>query len=85
MTILHAAPAATQTGVDRTIKHDGRTREYRLYTPPGLDQTKPEPLVFALHGGGGNAAKEEARIPYNEYARRDGWLVWYTKHIGSKG
>ncbi len=75
---LNAAP---KTGVDRTIEHENRTREYRLYVPSSLDREKPVPLVFALHGGGGNAAREEARVAYNEYAERDGWIVVYPTGV----
>ena len=73
--------AASRTGVDRTIEHGSRTREYRLYVPPDLDHKKPAPLVFALHGGGGNGAREERRVAYNEYAERDGWIVVYPSGI----
>ncbi len=73
--------AASRTGVDRTIEHDGRTREYRLYVPPDLDRNQPAPLVFALHGGGGNGVREEGRVAYNQYAERDGWIVVYPSGI----
>lgn len=75
---LNAAPTI---GVDRTIEHENRTREYRLYVPSSLDRQKPAPLVFALHGGGGNAGREEARVSYNEYAERDGWIVVYPNGV----
>lgn len=78
---LHAVPAASQTGVDRTIEHDGRMREYRLYVPPDLDRMKPAPLVFALHGGGGRGARLEWNVAYNEYAKRDGWIVVYPNGV----
>ena len=81
MALTNTGAAATETGVDRTLVHDGRTREYRLYVPPGLDRTKQVPLVFALHGGGGDAAKEEGRVPYNEFAQRDGWIVVYPNGV----
>ena len=73
--------AASLTGVDRTIEYSERTREYRLYVPSGLDREKPAPLVFALHGGGGNAARVEGRVAYNEFAERDGWIVVYPNGI----
>ncbi len=80
-TVAVSLHAASRTGVDRTIEHGGRTREYRLYAPPDLDPNKPAPLVFALHGGGGNAAREERRVAYNEYAERDGWIVVYPNGV----
>jgi len=78
---LHAVPAASQTGVDRTIEHDDRMREYRLYVPPDLDRLKPAPLVFALHGGASKGVWLEEGVAYNEYAKRDGWIVVYPSGV----
>ncbi len=76
--------AASLTGVDQAIEHGDRTREYRLYVPSGLDGERPAPLVFALHGGGGKAAREEGRVPYNKFAERDGWIVVYPNGIDGR-
>ena len=76
-----AAPACAQTGIDRTVEHDGRTRAYRIYSPSNLDSEQLAPLVFALHGGGGNGPREEGRVRYNEFAERDGWIVVYPDAV----
>jgi polyhydroxybutyrate depolymerase len=34
---------------------DGGARTFQIHVPPGLDPSKPAPLVFAFHGGGENA------------------------------
>ena len=78
---LHAPPATSQTGVDRTIEHDDRMREYRLYVPPDLDRLKPAPLVFALHGGASKGVWLEEGVAYNEYAKRDGWIMVYPSGV----
>lgn len=74
---LYATSATAQTGIDRTIEHDGRVREYRLFVPSDIDSAQPAPLVFVLHGGGGNGERAERRSSFNEYAERDKWIVVY--------
>ena len=37
-----------------TIEHDGLTRMYRVHVPARYDPATPAPLLFALHGGGGD-------------------------------
>lgn len=46
----------------RSLKHDGRTRTYRIYVPNQYQAAKSAPLVLAFHGGGGDMdymAKDE--------------------------
>lgn len=37
-----------------TLQHGGLTRAYRVHVPSGYDPATAGPLLFALHGGGGN-------------------------------
>jgi polyhydroxybutyrate depolymerase len=37
-----------------TIQHGGLKRMYRVHVPVAYDAAKPAPVLFALHGGGGN-------------------------------
>lgn len=37
-----------------TVNHDGLARKYRVHVPKGYDPALPTPVLFALHGGGGN-------------------------------
>lgn len=55
--------AGAQTNADKitkageytfTIRHDGLTRMYRVHVPAQYNPAAPAPLLFALHGGGGN-------------------------------
>lgn len=78
---LYGASAAAQTGIERTIEHDGRVREYRLFVPSDIDPAQPSPLVFVLHGGGGNGERMERRTTFNEYAERDKWIVVYPSAV----
>jgi len=41
----------------KTLHHEGIERTYHIQLPQGFDKDKPSPLVFALHGGGGEGRK----------------------------
>ena len=43
--------------LDRTIDHDGLTREYTLYVPSSYTGDTPMPVVFVFHGTGGTGAE----------------------------
>lgn len=56
----HAAATSENTKLSQpgdyrfSIEYGGHTRFYRVHVPKNYDATKPTPLLFALHGGGGN-------------------------------
>jgi polyhydroxybutyrate depolymerase len=48
-------PQALRPGDHRfTLRHDGLERMYLVHVPPSYDPARPTPVLFALHGGGGN-------------------------------
>ena len=47
------SPAAGLKTITKTLTHDGVSRTYHIYLPPGFSKQKSAPLVLALHGGGG--------------------------------
>lgn len=58
-----AAPSADQEAATRItrpgghsfrIQHDGVERLYRVHVPASYNPARPTPVLFALHGGGGN-------------------------------
>ena len=57
---LREADASTDSKITRpgdyvfTVVHDGLARKYRVHVPTGYDPATPAPVLFALHGGGGN-------------------------------
>src|SRR3990172_446539 len=57
---LREADASTDSKITRpgdyvfTVVHDGLARKYRVHVPAGYDPATPAPVLFALHGGGGN-------------------------------
>jgi polyhydroxybutyrate depolymerase len=75
--VLSCAPVrpAEAGTVDRTLEHDGLTREYRLTVPAGYDGTEPVPLVLNLHGFEGSAAGHDDTTGVPEAAGERGWLV----------
>jgi len=64
---------------DYTFKlvHGGHTRMYRVHVPPGYSASKPMPLVFSLHGGGGNMDYQADDKFYGQIAQSDksGYVV----------
>ena len=67
----------------RELQFEGLNRTYCLYYPKSLDNTKPVPLVFVLHGGSG-AGEITIGVSlgrFNELADRDGFIVVYPDGI----
>ena len=75
-----ASPADLQT---YTMTHQGLTRTYYVYLPPGHARTRPAPLVLALHGGGGNGRQMEDSTngQFIREADRRGWVVVFPEGI----
>ena len=55
----HEASGDSDTAITRpgdytfSIKHDGLDRWYRVHVPASYSPSKPTPVLFAFHGGGG--------------------------------
>ena len=58
-------------------------RTYILHVPPGYDGTKALPLVFILHGFGGNAASMVKLTGMNDKADQENFFVAYLN--GTEG
>ncbi len=43
--------------LSETLYHEGVERTYHIHLPQGFSRDKPAPLVFALHGGGGEGQR----------------------------
>ncbi|HND47182.1 MAG TPA: PHB depolymerase family esterase, partial [Anaerolineales bacterium] len=76
--------ANTGVGIQNeyTLNYQNIERSYILYTPKGLDTSKPMPLVFVLHGGGGNAENIIRSSGFNEVADQNGALIVYPNGTG---
>ena len=68
------------TGKSVTFNHDGRSREYRIHVPDGIQEKEDIPLVVCLHGGGGNADQGSA-MGLTTVADRHGFIVVYPNAI----
>jgi polyhydroxybutyrate depolymerase len=70
-------PMATLDAGDSTgtLTLDGGSRTYNLHIPPGLDLSKPAPLVFAFHGGGQSAAAFEGFAHIQPKADASGFIL----------
>lgn len=77
--------ARPETGahVMHELHHGGLARTYSLYLPRKYDPGRKYPLVLALHGGGGNAAKWPAYTNscFERLADRDGFILVYPEGI----
>lgn len=84
--ISMACRKTANTGVgiqnEYTLNYQNIERSYILYTPNGLDTSKPMPLVFVLHGGGGNAENIIRSSDFNEVADQNKALIVYPNGTG---
>lgn len=62
-----------------TFEHDGVLREHYIFVPP--DAGPATPLIVALHGMGGNAAKLRYGIGLTERAEQNGFAVVYPQGL----
>ena len=69
---------------ERIFEIDGRKRVYYLHLPEKLAPNAP--LVFTLHGYGGNAKGMIANAKMNEVANKNGFAVCYPQgYLGTDG
>jgi polyhydroxybutyrate depolymerase len=69
---------ALQSGENtRVLNFGGLNRSYVLYLPSSANLKQPLPLVFAFHGGMGNAESIIQTSGFNQLAEREGFLVVY--------
>lgn len=70
------------------ITVNGSQRLFLMHVPPSYNSSRPAPLVFVFHGGGGNAESIAARIGFNQLADAHGFIVVYPdgyKHNWNDG
>jgi len=61
---------------------NGVTRSYVVRVPKDIASGSRLPLVFVLHGGGGNAANAEKMTGFTEKAKQEGFIVVYPEGSG---
>lgn len=82
-TIAMGLAAGAAVAQDRqSIDVRGTARTYVVRAPDRLKNESPVPLVFVLHGGGGNAANAERMTGFTEKAKKEGFIVVYPEGSG---
>jgi len=76
-----AQPSRPAGGVmsDESLQHDGRERRYLVHD---YSEGKPAPVVFVLHGGGGNPENAENMSQFDVIAAREKLIVVYPGGTG---
>ncbi len=70
----HIAQAAD---IDKTIMVDGLNRQYLIHLPTGYNSAKLLPVIFALHGGGGEYKSTVKLYNLNPLADQNNFIVVY--------
>ncbi|MDE2883618.1 MAG: alpha/beta hydrolase-fold protein, partial [Chloroflexota bacterium] len=79
--VVDGGKAAPDTSEIRTFEHDGVTRHYLYHAPPNLPANAP--LLFFLHGHGGNAGETRAWVGLDPVADANGFAVVYPQGSGN--
>jgi len=66
-----------QINIDTAIEFDGESINYRLFIPSGYDESINVPLVFSLHGFGGNGPSQQAYDDLWQVADTAGFIIAY--------
>src|SRR5229473_2444469 len=80
---VSAQNSATPGDSRQTIQWDGLERTYLLHIPTGYDGAKPLPLVFVLHGAGGNGKGMENLTDFSAKADAEKFIVVYPNGTGN--
>jgi polyhydroxybutyrate depolymerase len=72
-----------KAGTDQagSIVHGGLKRTYLLHIPKSFDKERPWPLVFVLHGGGGDGSKVAKLTGFSAKADSAGFVVCYPDAV----
>ncbi len=65
------------------IEFDDRSREFAIYIPQAAVDAGPQPLLFILHGGGGNMDRMR-NIGFESLADRDGGILVYPQGVDER-
>jgi polyhydroxybutyrate depolymerase len=89
LTLVIWASCSTAYGqgqvLNRTLQHDGLARSYTLYIPPSYTGSEAWPLVFDLHGAGGDASWQMSNAGMNAVANTGNFLVAYPNATVAPG
>ena len=69
---------------DFSLNHDGLKRTYHVYVPSSYNKETKIPVVFLIHGGGGNGNQVRGTQNMDEIADREGFIVVYPDGTGKE-
>lgn len=71
--------AGEEINGERTITVDGKTRRYWLYVPASVEGQENVPVVFSLHGRGGNDSPDSEKPLFTSLADKERFIVVYPQ------
>src|SRR6185312_7796791 len=78
LTLLTISPSLYASGVESSeLTHKGIKRTYYYYVPKVVSPAKKVPLLFVLHGAGGNGEQISNFTKYKAIADKDTFIVVY--------
>tara|TARA_B100000780_G_scaffold1558_1_gene1311 strand:- start:224 stop:1279 length:1056 start_codon:yes stop_codon:yes gene_type:complete len=69
----------SQQTIFSNVVHDNLSRDYIIYVPLSYDPNIETPLVFSLHGKGGNSATNMSYTNFNSIADTANFIVIYPQ------
>ena len=76
------APAAKGVMTEASLSHGGLSRSYLLFVPDSYSPSRPVPLVFVFHGGGGNAKGIAETTHMDGLATKNGFIAVFPNGTG---
>lgn len=71
--------AGVEINGERPITVDGKTRKYWLYVPASVEGQENVPVVFSLHGRGGNDSPDSEKPLFTSLADKERFIVVYPQ------
>ena len=71
--------STSEINEERTIKVDEKVRRYWLYVPASVEGQENVPVVFSLHGRGGNDTPDSEKPLFTSLAKENKFIVVYPQ------
>jgi len=81
--LIFGGTAASAQVVAATLQHDGGTREFLYYLPPGYQLSTPSPVIIALHGLNNPPVDFMPRTLFNDVADTANFVTVYPAALSS--
>lgn len=77
-----AAPVPPPSVQNDQVTVDGQARNFRVFVPPTLDQSRPAPVVLVLHGGGNSIDDMVKATGFDRQAGDGDFIAVYPAGLG---